>query len=62
MRDFFDSYKFKILLVIAVFLGGILAYAGANDRLTAAPQEILSVVSAPFQWVGAKISGGIADV
>lgn len=62
MKDFFDSYKFKILLAIAVFLAGIMAYAGANGRLTAAPQEILSVVSAPFQWVGAKISDGISGV
>ncbi len=62
MKDFFDSYKFKILMVIALFLAGMMAYAGANDRLTAAPQEILSVISAPFQWVGAKISGGVTDL
>ncbi len=41
---FFDTWKFKILIGIAVFLVGIMAYAGANDRLTAAPQELLSVV------------------
>ena len=62
MKDFFDSYKFRILLAIAVFLAGIMAYAGANGRLTAAPQEILGVVAAPFQWVGAQVSGGIAGV
>lgn len=62
MKDFFDSYKFKILLVIAVFMAGIMAYAGANDRLTAAPQELLSVVSAPFQWVGSRISTGVSGL
>ncbi len=43
MKDFFDTWKFKILVGIAVFLVGIMAYAGANGRLTAAPQELLSV-------------------
>lgn len=62
MKDFFDSYKFKILLVLAVFMAGIMAYAGANDRLTAAPQELLSVVSAPFQWVGSRISTGVSGL
>ena len=41
MKDFFDTWKFKILVGIAVFLVGIMAYAGANGRLTAAPQELL---------------------
>ena len=49
MKDFFDTWKFKILVGIAVFLVGIMAYAGANGRLTAAPQELLSVAAAPFQ-------------
>ena len=38
MKDFFDTWKFKILVIVAVFLVGIMAYAGANGRLTAAPQ------------------------
>ena len=53
MKDFFDTWKFKILVGIAVFLVGIMAYAGANGRLTAAPQELLSVAAAPFQSVAA---------
>ena len=35
MKDFFDTWKFKILVGIAVFLAAIMAYAGANGRLTA---------------------------
>ena len=35
-----------------------MAYAGANGRLTAAPQELLSVAAAPFQKVAAVVSGG----
>ena len=60
LKDFFDTWKFKILIAIAVFLVGIMAYAGANGRLTAAPQELLSVAVAPFQRAAAKLSGGVA--
>ena len=62
MKDFFDTWKFKILVGIAVFLVGIMAYAGANGRLTAAPQELLSVAAAPFQKVAAVVSGGVASL
>ena len=30
MKDFFDTWKFKILIGIAVFLVGIMAYAGVQ--------------------------------
>ena len=62
MKDFFDTWKFKILVAVAVFLVGIMAYAGANGRLTAAPQELLSVVLTPFQKVTSALSGGIGSV
>ena len=62
MKDFFDTWKFKILVGIAVFLVGIMAYAGANGRLTAAPQELLGVVLMPLQKVTSALSGGIGSV
>ena len=62
MKDFFETWKFKILIGIAVFLVGIMAYAGANGRLTAAPQELLSVVLTPLQKVTSALSGGAASV
>lgn len=62
MKDFFDTWKFKILVGIAVFLAAIMAYAGANGRLTAAPQEILSVAVAPFQRVAAAVSNGVSSL
>ncbi len=62
MKDFFDTWKFKILVAVAVFLVGIMAYAGANGRLTAAPQELLSVVLTPIQKVTVALSGGIGSV
>ena len=62
MKDFFDTWKFKMLVIVAVFLVGIMAYAGANGRLTAAPQELLSVVLTPLQKVTSALSGGAASV
>ena len=62
MKDFFFTWKFKILVIVAVFLVGIMAYAGANGRLTAAPQELLSVVLTPLQKVTSALSGGAASV
>lgn len=62
MKDFFDTWKFKILIAVAVFLVGLMAYAGANGRLTAAPQELLSVAAAPFQKVAAAVSGGVSSL
>ena len=62
LKDFFDTWKFKILVAVAVFLVGIMAYAGANGRLTAAPQELLGVVLMPFQKVTSALSGGIGSV
>ena len=62
MKDFFDTWKFKILIGIAVFLVAIMAYAGANGRLTAAPQEILSVAVAPFQRAAAAVSNGVSSL
>lgn len=62
MKDFFDTWKFKILIAVAVFLVGLMAYAGANGRLTAAPQELLSVAVAPFQKVAAAVSGGVSSL
>ena len=62
MKDFFDTWKFKILVGIAVFLAAIMAYAGANGRLTAAPQEILSVAVVPFQRAAAAVSNGVSSL
>lgn len=49
-------------MAVAVFLVGIMAYAGANGRLTAAPQELLGVILTPFQKAAAVVSGGVGTV
>ena len=59
MNDFFYSKKFKILLAVAVLLAGMMAWAGANDRLTNAPQELLGAALAPFQKAAQLLGGGL---
>ncbi|MDD3430223.1 MAG: rod shape-determining protein MreC [Oscillospiraceae bacterium] len=62
MRDFFSSFKFKLLLSIMVLIAGVMAYAAANGRLSAAPQELLAAAMAPFQRLSASISYGLQGV
>ena len=58
MKDFFSTLKFKLLTGVAVLLAGMLAWAGANGRLSNAPQELLGALLVPFQRAAAAISGG----
>lgn len=59
MKDFFYTKKFKIMLAVAVVLAGMMAWAGANGRLTSAPQELLGAVVAPFQKAAQLLGGGL---
>ena len=59
MKDFFYTKKFKILLAVAVVLAGMMAWAGANNRLHSAPEEILGALLTPFQKVASLMGGGV---
>lgn len=62
MKHFFRSVKFKILLLLLVLMAGFMAYAGANGRWSAAPQELLATALVPFQKLGRLISGGLDGI
>ena len=62
MRNFFRSVKFKILVCLLVLMAGFLAYAGANGRWSAAPQELLATALVPFQQLGRMVAVGIEDL
>ena len=62
MKGFFESKKFKVLVCIVVIVAGIMTYAAANGRLSAAPQEILSVIMVPFQRIGAMLENGVSGI
>lgn len=59
MKDFFSGIKYKILIGLAVFLAGMMAYAGANNRLTTAPQEIIGLLLTPLQMAASSLSNGV---
>ncbi len=61
MDDFFGSIKFKVLMAVLIFLVAVMAYAGANGRLTAAPQEIFSLVLTPIQRASVSLSTSVSD-
>lgn len=62
MKDFFQTVRFKILLCVCVVIAGIMAYAGANGRLRAAPQELLAAALTPLQRIAAICSNGVSGV
>lgn len=62
MKDFFSTKKFKLLLAAAVVLAGMMAWAGANGRLTSAPQEILGAIVTPIQNLARLVGGGWNDL
>lgn len=59
VKDFFYTKKFKILVAVAVLLGGMMAWAGANGRLASAPEQLLSAVLSPFQKGAGEISSKV---
>ena len=62
MKDFFSGIKYKILICLLVFLAGMMAYAGANNRLTTAPQEIIGLLLTPVQRFAAFMSSGAENL
>lgn len=56
MKDFLKTTHFKILLAVMAVLAGIMTYAAANGRLTAAPQELLGAAMVPFQRLSVLVS------
>lgn len=59
MKDFFSSVKFKILIGALVLMAGVMTYAAANGRLTAAPHELLGAVAVPFQRAASAVSNAV---
>lgn len=62
MKHFFYTKKFKALLVAAVLIAGIMAWASANGRLTSAPQEIVAALLRPFQSLSHWVRDGVDGI
>ena len=55
MKDFFSRIKAKVLVGVLVLLAAMMAYAGANNRLTTAPQEVIGLLLTPLQRAAAGV-------
>ncbi len=62
MKNFFSSGKCKVLIYLLVLLAGFMAYAFANGRWSAAPQQLLTSALVPFQKLGRMVSTGLDDL
>lgn len=54
MKEFFSSLRFKIFLVVALLLLGLLLYAGTSGSTV--PSSVLSAITSPIQRASAAIS------
>lgn len=62
MREFFSSVKFKILLAVLALLFGMMLYAASSDGLQRIPENLLSMVTTPFQRVSTWLVDGTAGL
>lgn len=59
MKDFFKTVKFKVLIGVLVLLLGVMTYAAANGRLSAAPQELLGAAAVPLQRISSAVAARV---
>lgn len=62
MREFFSSAKFKVLLVIACILIGIILRASFTGGLSTITQNTVSTIFSPFQTAASYVTDGITGV
>lgn len=60
MKNFFKSAAFKILVAVALFLVGIMAYAASTGGAATIPATIAGSILTPLQSLGSAISGGLS--
>lgn len=61
MRNFFNSITFKILLGLVCVAAGLMVYSAANPGSVTFAEKIITVVTTPFQKLGASIAGAAGD-
>jgi len=60
MKNFIQSVAFKILVLIALFLTGMMVYSASTGRASIA-ETLTGVIVTPLQSAGASISNGFYD-
>ena len=59
MKEFFHSFKFKILICIAALLLGLMTYVAVAAGAQTLPEKILTTVTQPFVTAANAISEGV---
>lgn len=59
MRDFLNSWKFKLILALAALLFGVMLYSASTNGEGNAIQNIISFVTVPFQKGATYISDSV---
>lgn len=61
MKDFFQSWKFKVIICIFALVFGFMIYAAIQGGNVIFPQSILETVTQPFSNAAASISSWVED-
>ncbi len=61
MKDFFQSWKFKIIICIFALVFGFMIYAAIEGGNVIFPQSVLEIVTQPFSKTAASISDWVEN-
>lgn len=61
MKDFFQSWKFKIIICIFALVFGFMVYAAVEGGNVIFPQSVLEIVTQPFSKTAASISDWVEN-
>lgn len=59
MREFFSSWKFKVILGVVALLLGLMVYAATTSNIATSPESLLGAITAPFQRLTTNISNAV---
>ena len=59
MKEFFGSFRFKVLICIAALLLGLMTYIAVSGGFATVPERIISTVTYPFVTAANAISDGV---
>ena len=61
MKDFFQSWKFKVIICIFALVFGFMIYAAVQGGNVIFPQSILETITQPFSNAATSISGWVEE-
>jgi rod shape-determining protein MreC len=61
MKEFTQSWKFKIIICIFALLVGFMVYAAVNAGAATVPERVLSAITAPFARAATAISSFVEN-